>query len=144
LALSLAVGSGLPPFILFYPAVMIVAVAAGMGPGLAATGMASVVTAFLVLPSQGHPEGAAAADALGLALFVCMGVFMSIVAALFRRARQRAAEYQQELSLRESPGNDIVPIADMGFAGGSREYGHPGARAGRGAGQDLAAAKEVR
>jgi len=102
LALSLAVGSGLPPFILFYPAVMIVAVAAGMGPGLAATGMASVVTAFLVLPSQGHPEGAAAADALGLALFVCMGVFMSIVAALFRRARQRAAEYQQELSLRES------------------------------------------
>ena len=34
-ALSLAVGPGLPPFILFYPAVMIVALLAGMGPGLA-------------------------------------------------------------------------------------------------------------
>ena len=101
-ALSLAVGPGLPPFIIFYPAVMIVAVMAGMGPGLVATAMASFVTAFWLLPSEGHPAIAGAADAVGLALFIGMGVFMSIVAALFHRARQRTAEYQHEMSLRES------------------------------------------
>ena len=31
-ALSLVVGSGLPPFIIFYPTVMIVAILAGLGP----------------------------------------------------------------------------------------------------------------
>jgi two-component system sensor histidine kinase/response regulator len=99
-ALSMAVGPGLPPFIIFYPAIMTVAVLAGMGPGLLATASASLLTAFWVLPFLGHPVKLG--DALGLALFMGMGVFMSVVAFLFRRARQRAAEYQHELSLRQS------------------------------------------
>ncbi|MGA2641933.1 MAG: response regulator [Spirochaetia bacterium] len=101
-ALSLAVGPGLPPFIVFYPAVMVVALLAGMGPGLLATAVASSIAAFWVLPLQGHAATIRAADALGLALFALMGVFMSLVAALFRRAKERAAGYQHELSVRES------------------------------------------
>ena len=102
LLLSFAVGFGLPPFIIFYPAVMIVAVLAGMGPGLLATTLAALVTALWVLPMEGHPARAAAADALGLTLFVGMGGFVSAVAFYFHRSRQRAAAYQRELSLRES------------------------------------------
>ena len=99
--LSLAVGPGLPPFIFFYPAVMTVAVLAGVFPGLLATGAAALATALLVLPAEGHSVFQKA-DALSLAVFICMGAFMSIVAALLRDARQRSAEYQKELSVRES------------------------------------------
>ena len=102
LGLSTVVGSGLPPFIFFYPAVMTVAVLAGMGPGLFATAVAASATAAWVLPSLHDPASALPSDILALAVFVCMGVFMSIVAALFRRARQKAAEYSIELSARES------------------------------------------
>ena len=101
-ALSLLVGPGLPPFILFYPVVMIVALLAGMGPGMLATAVASFATAFWVLHWQGSGPVVKAADALGLALFAATGVFMSIVQALLYDARQRTVGYQKELSVRES------------------------------------------
>ena len=103
-ALSLAVGPGLPPYIIFYPAVMLVALLAGAGPGLLATVIAGFIAVYWILPVQGamgHFALARPSDALGLAIFLSMGVFMSIVAELYRRARQRAAASQQELSARE-------------------------------------------
>ena len=100
-ALSLAVGPGLPPFIIFYPAVMIVALLAGLGPGLLATAAAAFIADFLLLMPQGQFAIAKTADIFALALFVIMGVSMSVVAGLFRRARQRVGHYQEELSLRE-------------------------------------------
>ncbi len=101
-ALSLLVGHGLPPFITFYPAVMLIGLLAGMGPGLLASTGAALVTVFWIFPAEGHVRNTLAADALGLALFSSMGVFMSVVAELYRRARQRAEDYRQEMSLRES------------------------------------------
>ncbi len=100
--LALVVGPGLPPFIIFYPTVMTVALLAGMGPGLAATAMAALLTVFLIFPSQGQSAAASAAAALALALFFTMGVFMSVVAHLYRRARQNAAAYQSQLQQREN------------------------------------------
>ena len=100
--LSLAVGPGLPPFIIFYPTVMIVALLAGMGPGWTATIVASLATWYFIMPPQGAFLVARPPDILSLSLFFCMGVFMSVVAELYRRARHKSAAYQQELSRRES------------------------------------------
>ena len=99
-ALSLAVGPGLPPYIIFYPAVMLVALTAGAGPGLLATIVGGFISIYWILPSQGHFAFARAADTVGLAIFLGMGVFMSIVADLYRRTRQKAAASLYELSLR--------------------------------------------
>jgi PAS domain S-box-containing protein len=42
-----------------------------------------------------------ASDLVALTIFSAMGVFMSVVAELYRRSRQRAAAYQKELALRD-------------------------------------------
>lgn len=101
-ALSLAVGPGLPPYITFYPLVMLVALLAGVGPGLLVTAIGAFIAVYWKLPVQGHFALVRAADTLGLAIFISMGVFMSIFAELYRRARQWAAVFPQELSLRGS------------------------------------------
>jgi PAS domain S-box-containing protein len=101
-ALSLAVGPGLPPYITFYPAVMLVALMAGAGPGLLVTTIAAFTALYWILPVQSHFALARAADTLGLAIFLGMGVFMSVFAELYRRKRQGVAANHQELSLRES------------------------------------------
>jgi PAS domain S-box-containing protein len=99
-ALSLAVGPGLPTYVVFFPAVMLAALFAGAGPGLLATAVAAFIVFYGILPARGHFALVRAADILGLAIFFSMGVFVSIVSEL--RARQRAAASQQVLSLRES------------------------------------------
>jgi two-component system CheB/CheR fusion protein len=77
-----------PPYILFYPTVMIVAMVLGVGPGLVATALAGICAALWILPAEADPPHAAQ-DTLGLALFSMMGVFMAVVAHLYRRARER-------------------------------------------------------
>jgi PAS domain S-box-containing protein len=69
-----------------------------------------------------------------LAIFLSMGVFMSVVAELYRRVRQRAALYQQGLSLRESEtrfstvfhanpiGMSITRLADGQYLDVNRSY----------------------
>lgn len=90
-ALTLWVGPGLPTYITFYPAVMFVALAAGIGPGIWATvTTAIVVDCWLLLPhglGVDHPV-----DVTGLALFSGMGLFISVVAGLYRRMRSRLEE----------------------------------------------------
>ena len=102
LALSILVGAGLPPFIIFYPTVIVVALLAGTGPGMLATAAASLFTALWVLPWRGPAAVFKPADALALGLFAAMGVFMSLVAALLRSTRERAEQYHKELTQRES------------------------------------------
>ena len=101
-ALSYLVGPGLPPYILFYPAVMLVALLAGMGPGLLATAVAEFTVIYWILPMEGHLAPARVVEILGTVVFLGMGVFISVVAELYRRARERAATYKQEISLHES------------------------------------------
>jgi PAS domain S-box-containing protein len=100
-ALTALVGEGLPTYIVFYPPVMVAALLAGLGPGLLATGLAAIWAAYWLLP----PAGLAVEnlrDAVGLVLFLGMGVFMSTVAELYRRTRSKAAEYDKEQALRET------------------------------------------
>ena len=95
-----AVGS-VPTYITFYPAVMLVALLCGLGPGLLTSLLASLVVAYAVLPPRGFAVKAVA-DIVSLALFFAVCVFFSAVAAQYRRTRERAAAYVKELAVRET------------------------------------------
>ncbi len=102
LAATTGFGPGLPPFITFYPAVMAVALLAGVGPGLLATALSGLTAAYCVLPPAGQFAIASPVDRLGLVVFISMGLFMIVVAELYRRKRDKAAAYDREAVVRES------------------------------------------
>ena len=102
MALTAWVGPGLPTYIVFYPAVMVAALLGGLGPGLVATALAGLAAMFWMLPPVGQFAAASPADRLGLVIFAGMGLFMSVVAELYRRNRERLATYDREALLRET------------------------------------------
>ena len=89
-------------YITFYPAVMVAAVLGGFGPGLLATGLSGLFAAVWILAPVGQIKIENTADAIGLAMFLAMGVFMSAVAGLYRGARERAAAYDKSQAIREA------------------------------------------
>jgi PAS domain S-box-containing protein len=91
----------LPTYIVFYPAVMLVAILAGLGPGLFATLLAALAADYYCIRPYGSFAIASVADAVGLGLFTGMGAFMSGVAELYRRSRQRVAAYEKAMAVRE-------------------------------------------
>jgi len=102
LMLSAWVGAELPPYITFYPAVMLSALLAGFGPGLATTALAGVAAAYWILPPGGQFLIDSAADRLGLLLFSAMGLFMSTVTACYRGNLKKAGAYDRETAVRAS------------------------------------------
>jgi len=94
-------GGSLPTYITFYPVVMLSALFGGVGPGLLATVAAALGVDYFILPPLGSLAVGTLADAIGLAFFTGMGVFMSVVAELYRRARQQAAGHEAEASWRD-------------------------------------------
>jgi PAS domain S-box-containing protein len=115
LAMQAWVGPGLPTYVTFYPAVMAVALLAGFGPGLLATALTALTAALWILPPGGSAV-ASPVDRLGLAIFTSMGLFMSVVAELYRRSRNKAAAYDREAALRESQAR-LVTFAEATFEG---------------------------
>ena len=91
-----------PPYILFYPTVMVIAVLAGFGPGLVATGLSALFSALVVLPAERQASAITTRDVVGLVLFTSAGLFMSVVARLYRQARQRLVEYERARVLKAS------------------------------------------
>ena len=100
LAIERTIGAELPPFLTFYPAIMLAALLCGLWPGLLATVLASLVVDYWLLPPRGKFAIAGAADAVALAFFFLVGVFMSVVAEANRRYQRRIASYKRELALR--------------------------------------------
>jgi signal transduction histidine kinase len=101
--LTAYVGPGLPTYITFYPAVMLVAIVAGFWPGFVATVVSAVVADYYLLPPLNSlilvdPRIENLTDAVALIFFSGMGVFISAVAEFYRRARQRAQESSLELT----------------------------------------------
>ncbi len=90
--LTRAVHNSLPTYITFYPAVMLTAILAGFWPGMLATVLAALFVTIWLLPPYGVFAASSVADAIGIVLFVTMGVLMSAVAHLYHRTRERAAE----------------------------------------------------
>jgi PAS domain S-box-containing protein len=97
-----SLGMDLPPFMALYPAVMLVAILAGLGPGLLATALAALGTDYLVLQPRGHFAIENASDAVTLAFFAAMGALMSLAAERYRRSQRSIAAYKAEQARRES------------------------------------------
>lgn len=102
LSLEAWVGPGLPTYITFYPTVMVVALLVGFVPGALTTVLVCFMTAYWILSPVGQLFVGSPVDRLGLLFFLCMGLFMSAVAELYRRNRDRAVAYEREMSLKES------------------------------------------
>jgi len=98
--LYLAAGSPMPEFITLYPVVMAVAVLAGLGPGLLATGLAALAAAHWILPPEGFAVGAFA-DRLALGLFTGIGLAINVLAERSRRNRRQVAVFERERALHE-------------------------------------------
>ena len=97
-------GGSLPTYITFYPAVMLSALLGGVGPGLLATVASALGVDYFVLAPHGSFAVASLADAVGLAFFTGTGVFLSVVAELYRRARQQNTAGETEAPERDVPG----------------------------------------
>ena len=96
------IGGGLPPFFIYYPIVMLVALLAGFFPGVLATGLALTVTLLWTLPHDHNGVVISRGQLINIVMFSSMGIFMSAVAGLYHRNRAWAAALEQELALRES------------------------------------------
>jgi len=101
LAMTAIYGPGLPTYILFYPAIIIVALSAGLGPGLLATIISVIVAGIWIIPPQGLFEIKTPIDEIGAILFTSFGIIISSVSELYRRNRNKAAQYDKEKALRE-------------------------------------------
>ena len=95
-------GPGLPTYITFYPAVMVVALLAGFGPGVVATMLACGTVAYWILPPAGQFAIASPIDRMALLIFTGMGLVMSCIAELYRRNRAKVIAYERETILRDS------------------------------------------
>ncbi|GFO58382.1 hypothetical protein GMST_07070 [Geomonas silvestris] len=95
-ALMHLVGGGLPPFFTFYPAVMIAALVGGPGPGVAATLASACIVSFYYLAPHFSFDVDSVRDLLSIALFLGMGIFMSLVAGRYRHSREHLRELVDE------------------------------------------------
>lgn len=98
--LTVILGPGLPTYILFYPAIIIVALLGGLGPGILATLLSVILTGIWILPPPGQISLKSPVDSVGAVLFTIFGIIISSVAELYRRNRDKAAAYDQEQALR--------------------------------------------
>ena len=83
-------GPGLPPFILFYPAVIIVALLAGFGSGILATLLSVVIAIIWILSTVGELKIETPINMVSVVLFSFMGVIISSATELYRRNREKA------------------------------------------------------
>ena len=100
-ALIRYLGVQLPPFIVCYPAIMLVALLAGLGPGLLATALGGTgVDYFFMSPVRGFAVSNPA-QAFALGLFFAMGAFMSLFAERYRRSQLLITSHREERAIRE-------------------------------------------
>jgi PAS domain S-box-containing protein len=95
-------GNELPPFIAFYPAVMIAAVLCGFRIGLLATALSALLADLWIFPPIGQLAISSTSQAISLAVFISMGAFMSAAAGRYRRYSRQVAAFERDQALREA------------------------------------------
>jgi PAS domain S-box-containing protein len=106
-------GSDLPLYITFYPAVFLVSILAGLGPCLMVTALIVLGTDLLILPPVGHFAIARPADIVAEVFFSVMGVCIGILAEAFRRSQRTITVYKAEQALRMSEQKLETALASM-------------------------------
>ncbi len=96
-------GPDFPEYLVFYPTVMTVALLAGLWPALVAIIVAAgMILAFWMVPGRPALLHIGTSNFVGLALFMVVCGFLTVVAELYRRSRQKAAAYDREQAQRET------------------------------------------
>ena len=101
MALTARVGDDLATYITFYPAVVVAALIAGLGPGLLATALTVVVVDYWVCTPGSLFMHWSAAEGTGVVLFLLMGGFLCGLIERYRRVREQSAAFEHALALRE-------------------------------------------
>jgi PAS domain S-box-containing protein len=83
-----------PPYITFYPAVMVSAIVGGLGPGFVATALAALLAGAWILPWERAGASPSAREAVSFAVFVLVCAFLNVVADRYRHARLRLTELE--------------------------------------------------
>ncbi len=94
----------------FYPAVAIAAGVGGLWPGALATALSALLALAWVLPATSATPGISLDQAARTALFVGIGVLVSVGGEMFRRAVRRQAHLERDRHLRE-----VLDTAQDGF-----------------------------
>jgi len=101
--LTARLGPDFPEYLLFYPTVMIVALLAGLWPALLTIVVASaMIFVFWFIPGRPALLHIGTSNFVGLVLFMVVCGFLTTVAELYRRSRQKAAAYDREQAQRET------------------------------------------
>ena len=95
-------GIDLPEFILFYPAIMLVALLFGLWAGLLATTLTAVLAALWVFAPAGGIGIQRLSDVIAIGLFFSMGAFISVLAERYRRGQRKIAVLEREKALLET------------------------------------------
>jgi PAS domain S-box-containing protein len=90
----------LPPFIIFNPTVLLMALWAGVWAGLTVTAVSALLVTYLALPPLGSFHVAHSSDVFALAHFCAVGVITSVLSEVYRRSQQRLARVQTEEAVR--------------------------------------------
>ena len=83
------------PFIFFYPAIIIIALLAGFGPGLCATLLSTATALYFFLEPLNSFATSHRRDLVGLILFMVMGTAISAVSDQFRTRAKRLREFEK-------------------------------------------------
>lgn len=95
-------GPEMPPYTLFYPAIMLATMVGGIGPGVVATILSDFFAVFFILSPANDLSVPNPPDRLGLALFTAVCLLMCLIAEAYRRIRERVVAYERESVLYES------------------------------------------
>jgi PAS domain S-box-containing protein len=96
-ALSKLLGPNLP-FLLFYPAILLVAWLAGVGPGVFAVLLSAVSASYLFFGPANPSALGLPVNVNGLILFSIAGVAISLLADRYRRRAQRLQEFERAVA----------------------------------------------
>ncbi len=80
-------------YITYFPAVMIVAVLGGWGPGIVGTSLAAFCADYFFLPPKGQFGSKSLTDVVGLVLFILIGLGMTWLAGAVERSRKNATQH---------------------------------------------------
>jgi PAS domain S-box-containing protein len=121
-AFAVAIGTSLIPlwgqtfaFTTFYPAVVISTWYGGLWPGLLATALSTLSSAYFLLPPVGSLKVESWGDRLGLIFFILVQLLITFLTESLRRARFRAEEAQQKVIEASEHFRRIVETANEGI-----------------------------
>lgn len=109
-ALELRLGPS-PPFLLFVPAIILVAVLAGFGPGILATFLSAVSVAYFYWTSFDVSGTGRIAQVVALLLFCAIGLITSRLANLYRRHDVRLREFERVVENLE----EMIVVVDRDY-----------------------------